>query len=518
VPSSGKTAGTDEDTIMPSLLPLCATTRTASFSLDADSHHFALERPRKWQLHNESGLLVAEGMTSRVVFTLHDLKPQTRYRLAVEGADLSFETMPESALVDITHKGASVDADDNAQSIQAAIDSLPEGGTLKIPAGTYRSGPLFLKSDMTLLLEAGACLLGHPDRSRYPVLSARHADGRVLGTWEGVAEACFASLITAIDCKNLVITGTGTIDGGGDAGDWWTWPKEIRDGARRPRTLFLSNGRDLTLTGITVRNSPSWTIHPVFCENLLAADLTIENDPLSPNTDGFNPECCRDVALKGLHFSVGDDCIAIKAGKRDPKGGLDRSCERITIENCRMERGHGGVVIGSEMSGSVRDVTVRRCILVETDRGLRVKTRRGRGGEVANITLEDCLMDRVAMPLVINSFYFCDADGRSDYVQSRQPLEVNDATPRISGITIRNVEAKNVGVAAAAFYGLPEAPITGIVIDTYRVSYDPEALPDVPDMALNFQPMRHEGIIAEHAEFARRANIFLHSSDQSIAV
>jgi polygalacturonase len=503
---------------MPSLSRLAATTRTASFSLDADSHHFALEHARMWQLHDESGVVLTEGTTSKVVFTLHDLRPQTRYRLSVEDKALSFDTMPERALVNITDMGARADADDNAQTIQAAIDSLPAGGTLKIPAGTYRSGPLFLKSDMTLLLEEGACLLGHPDRSRYPVLPARHADGRVLGTWEGVAEACFASLITAIDCSNLVITGAGTIDGGGDAGDWWTWPKETRNGARRPRTLFLSNGRDTILSGITVRNSPSWTIHPVFCEHLLAADLTIENDPLSPNTDGFNPECCRDVTLKGLHFSVGDDCIAIKAGKRDPKGGLDQSCERITIENCRMERGHGGVVIGSEMSGGVRDVTVRRCILADTDRGLRVKTRRGRGGEVANISLEDCLMDRVAMPLVINSFYFCDADGRSDYVQSRLPLEVTDATPQISAITIRNVVASHVGVAAAAFYGLPEAPITGIVIDNYRVSYDPDARPDVPDMALNFQPMRHEGIIADHAEFTRRANIVLPSSDQSIAV
>ncbi|MBP2551157.1 polygalacturonase [Neorhizobium galegae] len=503
---------------MTSLLPLCASARTASFSLDAGRQFFVLERPQRWQLADSDGTVQAEGSTATVVFTITGLMPATAYRLIIDGARLDFETAPESTLIDITTRGASPEADNNAPAIQSAIDQLPPGGTLKIPSGTFRTGPLFLKSDMTLLLEEGACLLGHPDRSLYPVLPAHHGDGRVLGTWEGVAEACFASLITAIDCRNLRITGAGTIDGGGDAGDWWTWPKETREGARRPRTLFISNGREITLSGITVRNSPSWTIHPVFCENLLAADLKIENDPLSPNTDGFNPECCRDVTLTGLSFSVGDDCIAIKAGKRDPKGGLDQSCERITIENCRMERGHGGVVIGSEMSGGVRDVTVRRCILSETDRGLRVKTRRGRGGAVSNITLEDCVMDRVAMPLVINSFYFCDADGRSDYVQSRQPIPVDNATPRISGITIRNVVARNVGVAAAAFYGLPEAPITGIVIDNYQVTYDPDARSDVPDMALNFQPMRHGAIIAEHAEFTRRSGIRLPSPDQSIAV
>ncbi len=183
-----------------------------------------------------------------------------------------------------------------------------------------------------------------------------------------------------------------------------------------------------------------------------------------------------------------------------------------------MERGHGGVVIGSEMSGCVRDVTMRRCELRDTDRGLRVKTRRGRGGRVERILLEGCRMDRVATPLVINSFYFCDADGRSDYVQSRQPLPVGDATPQISGITIRNVVAENVAVAAAAFYGLPEAPITDIAIENYRVGFDPDAKPDVPDMACGFEPMRHAGIITENASVSCRTGIHLSHATQSIAV
>lgn len=503
---------------MPTLTLLTATSRTATFSLHAADHLFAFETPQSWRLRRTDGTTIRTGTTETVVFTLHHLEPAEAYDLVSGDAVLSFRTTAEAALWDVTDFGASRDADNNAPFIQRAIDALPSGATLRVPSGVFRTGPLYLKSDMTLLLEEGAVLSGHPERSLYPILAARHADGRVLGTWEGVCEACYASLITALDCENLSITGAGTIDGGGDRGDWWTWPKETRDGARRPRTLFLSHGRNITLTGFTVRNSPSWTVHPVFCRDLMAAGLTILNDPLSPNTDGLNPECCEDVLLAGLFFSVGDDCIAIKAGKRDPKGGLDAPCQRITVENCRMERGHGGLVIGSEMSGSVRDVTVRRCILVDTDRGLRVKTRRGRGGRVENITLEDCRMERVAMPLVINSFYFCDADGRSDFVQSRAPLPLTDSTPQISGITIRNVVANDVAIAAAAFYGLPEAPIRDITIENYHVTYDLQAAPDVPDMACQFEPLLHGGIIAENAIFSSRTAIHLAAPLKSIAV
>lgn len=486
---------------MPRLALITVTARTASFSLDADHCDYYLADRTPWVLELPTGKIVAEGTAAHVVNTLGALEPETNYRLVCDGEELTFTTKAESAFVSIIRHGASAELEDNTGPIQAAIDALPKEATLIIPAGTFRSGPLFLKSRMTLLLQEGAVLLGLEDRSHYPILQARHADGRVLGTWEGVAEPCFASLLTAIDCENLVITGKGIVDGGADQADWWTWPKETRNDARRPRTIFLSGCRNTVLTGLTVRNSPAWTIHPVFCQNLLAADLHIINDPLSPNTDGLNPECSRDVQLRGIHFSVGDDCIAIKAGKRDPKGGLDQPCEHINVENCHMERGHGGVVIGSEMSGSVRDVIVRRCSMQGTDRGLRIKTRRGRGGSVENIRLEDCRMDRVAMPFVINAFYFCDADGRSDYVQSRQPGPVGDDTPSICGITMRNVVSSNTAIAAAAFYGLPEAPIRDIRIENYRVSFDPNAEPDVPDMACGFEPMRHAGIVSENAIF-----------------
>lgn len=492
---------------MPALELLTATSRTATFSVAASLHHYQLSQPLAWSVADEAGQAVAGGATETVVFTVGGLSPSTSYRLSIAETVLPFATGAESALVDIRDFGADPANDDNVVAIQAAINSLPDYGTVILPEGVWKSGPLFLKSRMTLLLATGAVLQAVSDRGRYSILPARHDDGRVLGTWEGVAEPCYASLLTALDCEDLAITGSGIIDGSGDRGDWWTWPKETRDGARRPRTIFLSHGRRIGLSGVTIRNSPAWTVHPVFCSDMIAAGLTIESDPESPNTDGLNPECCREVELVGIRFSVGDDCIAIKAGKRDPKGGLDQPTEHVTVRNCLMERGHGGVVIGSEMSGSVRHVTIARCAMRHTDRGLRIKTRRGRGGEVRDILLEDCDMDGVLTPVAVNAFYFCDADGRSDYVQSRLPLEVTVATPRLAKITIRRLTALNVHVAAAAFLGLPEMPIDDVSIDAFCVTYADDAVAGVPVMACNVDPIRHGGIIAQNTRFSLRSGV-----------
>ncbi|KAB1083031.1 glycoside hydrolase family 28 protein [Neorhizobium galegae] len=481
--------------------------RSATFRVDAERHLHMREEALAWQVRRLDGALVAEGTTSKVVFTVASLEPGATYHLHAGEARLEFITRQETALIDIRDFGASTDAQDNAPAIQRAIAELAPGGTLRIPAGRWLSGPIFLKSGMTLLVEDGAELAAIASRQDFPILPARHADGRILGTWEGVAEACYASLINAIDCHDVHLAGTGIIDGGGDRGDWWSWPKETRRGARRPRTVFLSACENVTLSGLTIRNSPSWTVHPVLCKGLIAADLTIENDPDSPNTDGFNPESSSDIHLVGLHISVGDDCIALKAGKRSPLGGPDRPTEHVLVENCLMERGHGAVVIGSEMSAGISDITIRNCHFRGTDRGLRIKTRRGRGGTVTDIRLTDSLMEDVATPVAVNSFYFCDADGRSDYVQSRSPLPVSTETPSISSITVKNVTVSGARTAAAVFYGLPEAAIRDIAFENYTVSFAPDAEAEVPEMASLLLPLRHAGIVAENAVFSRLARL-----------
>ena len=241
--------------------------RTATLLIAPDRFLFARDGALDWQLSEGDDLVVATGQVHSVVLNLGNLEPGRHYRLETADGGFTFATANETALLDIRDFGASTESADNARAIQSAIAAIPAGGTLRLPAGSWSSGPVFLKSNMTLLIEEGAVLADTGSRQGRKVLPARHADGRVLGTWEGVAEPCFASLINAIDCQNLAITGQGTIDGGGDRGDWWTWPKETRDGARRPRTIFLSDCRHVTLSGITVRNSPSWTIHPVLCEH-----------------------------------------------------------------------------------------------------------------------------------------------------------------------------------------------------------------------------------------------------------
>lgn len=486
---------------------LATTARTVTLALFSKRNKYFLKTPMDWRVVDAaSGEAVFTGQTNRTVLTLHGLTPASAYRFEIADAVFAFETDAETQFADVTAFGASLESGNNAAAIQSAIDSLPEGATLKFGPGNWHTGPLFLKGGVTILLEKDAVLYGIPDRDQYPILPPRHEDGRVLGTWEGVAEACYASIITAIDQKGIQITGEGRIDAGGDRGDWWSWHKETRNGARRARTLFISGCDDVTVTGITICNSPSWMVHPVFTSNMLVADVKIESDPYSPNTDGFDPECCTNVEMRGIHFSVGDDCIAIKAGKRDPKGGLDGKTRNVRIENCFMERGHGGIVIGSEMSGSVSNVTVARCELRDTDRGLRIKTRRGRGGFVSRILVEDCDMDNVVSPFVMNAFYFCDADGKSDYVQSREPDVVSAVTPRMSDITFRRIVARNVHTSAAAFYGLPEMPIENVTIEDYTVSYAPQAKAQPPVMACNIDPVRHGGIIAENA-FVKASNV-----------
>ncbi len=480
------------------------TPRYAAVRLVCAGAKYHLPEALDWLLTRE-GKVVAEGSVASVVLPLSGLSPDTEYELAVATdpvTRLRFRTKTCSGFVNIEHFGARRDLADNAKVIRAAIEAIPVGGTLVVPAGRWLTGPLFLKSGLTLHLEEGAILQAAADRRAIDILPPHHDDGRMLGTWEGQPSACYASLITAIDCNDIALAGAGVLDGGGDSGDWWTWPKETRNGARRSRTVFLSGCQNVVLSGLTVRNSPSWTIHPVYCRDVVASGLMIQNPPDSPNTDGFNPESCENVLIEGVHFSVGDDCIAIKSGKRAPDGDNTHLAptRNVTIRHCRMERGHGGVVIGSEMSGSVMGIDIHDCELARTDRGLRIKTRRGRGGEVSNIVMRDCTMDGVDTAFVANSFYFCDADGRSNHVQSRVPANVDQTTPSIHDVTISAIRIRDLRVAVGVFIDLPEAPVAGISISDLDVIFDASTAGDVPDMACDLPVLLHAGIVSEFAE------------------
>ena len=212
---------------------------------------------------------------------------------------------------------------------------------------------------------------------------------------------------------------------------------------------------------------------------------------------------CEAVEITGTHFSVGDDCIAIKAGKRGPNGESAhlRPTTGIRVQHCLMERGHGGVVIGSEMSGGVSDVTVAHCEMRGTDRGLRIKTRRGRGGTVEEIRFHDITMEGVQTAFAANGHYFCDPDGHAPWVQDRAPAPVGTGTPHVGSIAISDVEISGLGHALGAFLGLAEAPFGPITLERVRVlSHDPAARPVPPLMAAGVTPLRHAGLLAEQAE------------------
>lgn len=486
---------------------LAATARTLSLLVTSPGARFALPRPLDWSLCDDNGTLVANGTTDQVAVFIDGLCPATRYHMTCDLGTVSVQTLPCAGLIDAADFGVDPALADNSDALARAIAAVPAGGTLRLAPGRYFSGPIFLKPQMTLLLDAGAELAAIADRVGWPQLTAHDATGRVMGTWEGLPEATFAALITAVDCTGVTITGRGVIDGGGDRGDWWTWPKETREGARRPRTVHLAYCDQARLTGVTLRNSPSWTLHPYRCAELHVSSVRIENPPDSPNTDGLNPESCTRVTICGVDFSVGDDCIAIKAGKRGTGPDTDQIAHiaptrDVTISHCRMMRGHGAVVLGSEMSGGIHDVTISDCEFHATDRGLRLKTRRGRGGTMSGVTLTRVDMVNVPTPLAINMFYFCDHDGKSEVVQSRMPAVVDDTTPVIHDITLCDVTARGVTLAAAAILGLPESPVTGVQLFNVQLSYDPAAQADVPLMALGVAPVRHGGILSEFADVA----------------
>lgn len=479
---------------MPSTL-LFAGARHAVFETGLGTGFDTLETPRKLRLDGNDA-----GITERHVFSLTGLTPGARHRLEIDGdAPLDFATAPETVLLDIRNFGADPASLDNAKAIQAAIDACPVGGTVLFPAGRWMSAPLFLRSGANLHFEAGAVLKALGERARFPILPARNAGGAVLGTWEGEAADCHAALLSGIGAENIAITGAGVIDGGGAEGGWWRTPK-ARIPACRPRTIYLIHCRAITIAGVTATNSPSWTIHPLFSRDLAFLDLAVANPPDSPNTDGLNPEACQNVDIVGVRFSVGDDCIAIKSNKLALAREMKQASSGIRIRRCHMQRGHGGVVLGSECGGGIRDVTIERCRFDGTDRGLRIKTRRGRGrmAVIERIAMRHVVMRRVDTALVVNSFYNCDIDGHDPTVQSRQAPPVDDGTPTVRDITVEHVVASEIAHAAGFFLGLPENPITGLVVRDFEATYRPDAQPGPPDMADNLPLLRHAGLVLDN--------------------
>ena len=456
------------------------------------------------------GCQVAENNTSNV-FSIYDLNPDTGYEVTVKAGGTSVShtvrTRKESFRLNVKDFGAVGDgvALDTA-AIQATILCCPKDGTVLVPPGTYYTGPLFLKSDMTLELSEGATLLGSTDRSVYPVLpgvtpSEDEKDEYYLGSWEGNPLSSYASLLTGVRVSNVDIVGRGVIDANANHGDWWENPKQ-KHGAWRPRMLFLNFCTNIRVQGVTLKNSYAWTVHPYYSKQISFQDIRIFNDPDSPNTDGIDVEACSDVSMLGVVISVGDDCVALKSSKIYLGRRLKTPTCGIELRNCLLERGHGAVVIGSETSAGVRDVKASRCIFTGTDRGMRIKTRRGRGelSVVDNIRLDNIRMDQVISPFVINMFYFCDPDGHSEYVRSKKSIPADEFTPRVGRLSCSNIVCERCSVAGMFFYGLPEMPIEDISFENVRISFADDAQPGYPEMMDDIEPVKKLGLFARNVK------------------
>ncbi len=383
------------------------------------------------------------------------------------------------------------------------------GGRVVVPQGTYLSGPIQLRSNVELHLEAGALIQFSGDFDQFPLCIA---------WYEGQQTVQCRSPLWGTGLENIAITGSGVFDGHGEAwrpvkqmkmtpaqwqtlresggvvneehGIWWPTPGAMH-GETLVRALRLSQGeprieafapardflrpnmvqitgcRGVTLDGPTFRNSPAWNIHLLLCEDVIARNLTVLNPWFAQNGDGIDLESCRGVEISDCTLDVGDDAICLKSGKDAEGRERNRPCENIVVRDCRVLHGHGGLVVGSEMSGGVRDVRVSNCDFRGTDVGIRFKTARGRGGIVENIEIRDIRMSEIGGAAIsFDMFYGGTAWGEGEPVVALYEPK-SEATPQFRDVFISGIECEGAKIAIE-MRGLPEMPVEGITIEKMR--------------------------------------------------
>jgi polygalacturonase len=239
----------------------------------------------------------------------------------------------------------------------------------------------------------------------------------------------------------------------------------------RPPFVQFYKCADVLIEGITLTNSPFWTLHPLFCENVTIRGITITNPYDAPNTDGMDIDSCSNVLIENCRVTVGDDGICLKSGSGADGLRSNKPTRDVLVRNCTVQNGHGGIVIGSETAGGLFNVTAEDCVFTGTDRGIRIKTRRGRGGHIHDLTFRNLTMENNLCPLAINMFYRCGAS-LADGFFSPEVLPVNDATPTIKNITVSGIHAAGCKASAGFIAGLPEAPIENLVIADSEFSTD----------------------------------------------
>lgn len=411
-----------------------------------------------------------------IVFSLSILALQAKvYNMQTLGADLTGKKICTDLINKTIKKAAS-----------------EGGGTIYFPAGNYLTAAIHLESNITLDIESGAVLRFSDRFEDYlPFVKVR---------WEGVFMNSLSPLIHADKVENITIKGRGKIDGQGFK--WWDeskrfineinatgktsstnqlqqqwldanknikvspyYEKTLERKFFRPPFIQFLECKNIHIEGITIVNSPFWTINPIGCDDIVIHGVTINNPSSNPkghNTDGINPESCRNVRISDCFISVGDDCITIKSGRDEDGRIYGRPCENLTITNCVMLAGHGGVVIGSEMSGGVKKVTISNCVFNGTDAGIRLKSSRGRGGVVEEIRVANIVMNDIQRNAFIFDLFY-DKDSKEEPVSERTPVFRNVHISDVTGSDI-----KKVGYIT----GISEMPISEISFSNINMTAD----------------------------------------------
>lgn len=377
---------------------------------------------------------------------------------------------------------------DNTEAFKRAIDACNSegGGMVLVPSGKYLTGPIHLKSNVNFHLAEGTEILFSQDPSAYLPL--------VQTSYEGIEVMNYSPLIYAKNQKNIAVTGKGTFNGQAGKENWWPWAGKDEYGHKkgepsqndernlpalrqmnadgvavedrvfgeghylRPSFFEPLECENVLVQGVTFTNSPFWILHPLKCKNVTVDAVTVRSH--GPNNDGCDPEYSRNVHIKDCLFDTGDDCIAIKSGRNEDGRRVNIPSEDIVVEGCEMKDGHGGVVMGSEISAGVRNVFVRNCKMdsPNLDRVIRIKTNTLRGGFVENVYAKDIEVGKVKEAVLrINTYYNVYGNQEGDHI------------PTIKNVFLENINVEDGGEFGLLIKGRESAPVENVVLKNVTI-------------------------------------------------
>ncbi len=454
------------------------------------------------------------------------LQAENPYKQYTTGTPFAISEISAPAIPERTVKLTDFNAVGDGETLctdafQQAITLLHQlgGGHLVVPRGVWHTGPIVLQSNIDLHLEHGAVILFAADESLYPIIST---------SFEGLDTRRCQSPLSAFSAENISITGNGVIDGNGQywrpvkrgkitdshwksllsqpgsvemKKGYWVPSEGYAKGEQganmnvpsaqtdeewnairrflRPVMVSLVSCKNVLLQDVIFQNSPAWNLHPLMCENIIIDRVLVRNPAYAQNGDALDLESCKNALIVNSKFDAGDDGICIKSGKDADGRRRGIPCENVVVDGCTVFAGHGGFVVGSEMSGGVKNILVKNCQFLGTDVGLRFKSTRGRGGIVENIYIKGISMTDIKTDAITFNMYYGGksvaemiADGDNPDNQTKE--KVDETTPIFRNIDISDVVCNGAG-RAMEFNGLPEMPIDGIRLKDIKITAQQDA-------------------------------------------